>query len=187
MEEREGMKELEKRKKELIERAKHKDRAIYGRDCEIKALESVLRAKSRPPTPGRLRAEVERLEFQIATEAYTLDHELELLKKIKTKKALLEEAVEFARKGGRLRRLGEELAVLRKEREGIEAEIQDVKKEIIAMRRTEERRVFDQERKRKRTERDSERKRETEKYMGKTKDLELGDIAVIRKKGGGQE
>ncbi|RLG19333.1 hypothetical protein DRN67_02975 [Candidatus Micrarchaeota archaeon] len=186
MEEKGGIKELEKKKIELIEEAKRLDRAIYGKDCEIKALEGVLKSKKPLPPPGKLKAEAEGLEFRIATEAYTLDHEKELLKKIKGKKELLRQAIDIARKRSRIRRLRESIEGIKRKREKIEGQIQIIKKEIVSKRREEEKKQFNQHRKKKKRAREMEKKAEHERYAGGMKELEIGDVVIIRKKGGSE-
>ena len=186
MSEKDDINKLETTKRELIERAKRQDRAIYGRDCEMKALQSILKSKKHPPAPGKVRREIEGIDFRIATEAYTLKHERDLLKKIKTKKAELKDAVDFARKKGRLRRLEQDIVSIRKEREKTEVEIQEVKKKIIMKRRKGEKRHFGEVKKRRKAAVQIDKQREMKRYLGKGEALELGDVAVIRKKDGGE-
>jgi len=185
----EGKKEgigLETRKMGLIERAKRLDRAIYGRECEMKALETVLGGKKQPPPPGRIRVDIDKIEFRIATEAYTVKHERDLLKKIKEKVAHLAESVAFARKRGRTRRLSEHLASMRKERLELEEEIQKVKKELVRARRKGEQEHFKKQRRKKTEYVREERRKEAEKYKKPVESLEIGDIAIMRKKKEGE-
>ncbi|VVC04789.1 Uncharacterised protein [Candidatus Burarchaeum australiense] len=187
MDENAGNLGLENKKNELIERAKQLDRIIYGKSCEKKALESVLGGKMQGTSAGRLREDVEALEFKIATEAYTLDKERALLKDIKKKKEQLAEAVDTSRKYSRLRYLGEGIVILQKQREDLEKEIQTAKAEIIKTRRKEEGQHFKQEKTRKVVEKHEQYKKEMEQYRGaKPESLELGDIAVIRRKKEGE-
>ena len=187
MDENKGKNDLEIKRNGLIEHAKQLDRIIYGKTCEMKALATVLGAKTHMAPVGKLKAELEKLEFRVATEAYTLALERNLLKNIKKKKEELEEAFAFSRKRNRLRFLEDGLALLHKQREEIEKEIQMVKGELIKGRRQEEHDLHRQERLLQQTARERVHKKEITQYAGEPPaSLELGDIAIIRKKKEGE-
>ncbi len=177
---------LENKKNALIERAKQLDRIIYGKTCEKKALATVLGEKTHAAPVGRLKAELDKLEFRVATEAYTLQLERNLLKEIKKKKEELEEAFAFSRKLSRMRYLDEGIVILQKQRDELEKEIQVVKGELVKGRRQEERDLHKQERALQVAVRERVHRKEDEQYMGEPPGLELGDIAIIRKKKEGE-
>jgi len=183
LEQKEGEEKLERQKKELVEAAKRLDRLIYGKKCEKKALEAVLNSKSNISPPGRLRCGIEELEFKIATEAYTLEHEKELLKRMEQKKKELKEAVEVARQRARCRRLEQEIEEAEGQRKEVEGKIADVKIALVRLRRGLERERFRQEREKIRMERQEAEKKEVARYLGAVEEgVELGQIAVIKRK-----
>ena len=187
MDENKGADGLESKKNALIERAKRLDRLIYGKTCEMKALAAVLNPEKHVMPIGRLRLELEKLEFRVATEAYTLELERNLLKHIKKKKEELEEAVAAAKKRGRIRFLEDGLVSLRKQREEVEKSIQAVKGEIVKGRRKEENDIYKQEKALQLAARERVHKKELDQYAGEPPpSLELGDIAIIRKKKEGE-
>ncbi|MDO8340303.1 MAG: hypothetical protein Q7T16_06630 [Candidatus Burarchaeum sp.] len=186
MEENKGEKGLENKKNALIERAKQLDRIIYGKTCEKKALQAVLGENVRVAPMGRLKADLDELEFKVATEAYTLELERNLLKKIKKKKEELEGAFAFSRKWSRIRYLEAGVASLQKQRDELEKELQVVKGELVRGRRQEERDLHKQERALQIAVRERVHRKEIEDYVKEPSSLELGDVAIIRKKKEGE-
>jgi len=190
LEQKEGTSVLESKKRELVEEAKRLDRLIYGRNTEKKTLEAALNMKKEVPPPGRIRKEAEELEFKIATEAFTRKAEQELLKKLKSVKSRMDEAVQVSRMRYRLQRVGQEMGPIMKMREEVEAKIAEAKKAMVHERRDEEHGHFRAERQKKTEERQKQfverreqEKKEIEKYLGGVDEgVELGQIAVIRKK-----
>lgn len=192
MEQKEGTNGLESKKQGLIEEAKRLDRLIYGRNIEKKTLEAALNMKKDVPPVGRLRKEAEELEFKIATEAITRKDEQDLLKLVKSVKSRMQEAVQVARMRYRLQRIEQDMGIITKQREDVEAKIGEAKKAVVHERRSAEHERFRGERqvrvaenRKMHEERREQEKKEMEKFIGGVDDgVELGQIAIIRKKKG---
>ncbi|MFA6035878.1 MAG: hypothetical protein WC759_02875 [Candidatus Micrarchaeia archaeon] len=194
MEQKEGTNELESKKQGLVEEAKRLDRLIYGRNTERKTLEAALNMKKEVPPPGRLKKEADELEFKIATEAFTRKAEQELLKQIKSVKSRMDEAIQVARMKYRLQRIEMDMGPILKQREEVEAKIGEMKKAEVHGRRAAEHEHFHGERQKKAAEwqkkaeeRRAQEKKDMEQFIGGVDEgVELGSIAIIKKKKEGE-
>lgn len=108
--------EIENEKNELIEEAKKINKRLHYKNMELKALQPYL--KENPNIKiGPYKKQLRNLEFKVSTQAYTPKIERELLKRIKTVKKELEEAmkVESVRRKAKLVEQDIEEATKRKE------------------------------------------------------------------------
>ena len=188
---------VEKRKEELFARLKGVSNRLRYKIYEAKAVRAALEQKARETgvNARELRRRKERLEFTIATEATSIQKEREMMKEMKIIDKELDKAVEVEKLERKLRfvegdvRSAEiEIDQIKKEIDGAKGEIKGLR-EQVKEKRSEERDKEWQEKKReqlmtRKEERDKEMKKEIEPFMGGLDDgVELGSIAVIKKKG----
>ncbi|MEM4554322.1 MAG: hypothetical protein QXT25_00535 [Candidatus Anstonellaceae archaeon] len=186
---------IEKRK-QIIQQLKAKNQEAAACRKEIAQIKSLISVKGGSKTP-KLIAEVERLEFAIATEAYTPKKEKEMIKKIKALNeeiAKNKEVDELRNKFHEQRRilkeivseiksLESELASVRKACDQKYAEVLAERKEAQERRKQAQQRRLEQLKQRVKEENEKLRKKQLSKYMGTYEDtVTLDQIAIIEKK-----
>lgn len=188
---------VEKRKEDLFARLKGTSGRLRYKIYEAKAVRAALDEKAREcgVNARELRRAKERLEFRIATEATSLQKEREMMKEMKEIDKELAKATEVEKLERKLRFVEGDIRAAEAEIEQIKKGIDESKAEIKAMReadkdkRVEERNKEWEERKRaqlmaRKEQREKEMKKELEPFMGGIGEgVELGSIAVIKKKG----
>lgn len=180
---------LEKRKFELIGKAKELDSRLNYKSYEAKALKEIL-SKENVDEYKRLKRALNELEFRIATESTNLQTERKMMKEIREIQAKLEKAGEIERKRRKLFLVEGDVRQLTDERNLLEKEIQQLKGEAKSYRdelnekSAEAREATRRERKRKELE--EKRVKMMEDLGISDKPIEgevsLGEIAVIKKK-----
>ncbi len=188
---------IEKRKEDLFARLKGTSGRLRYKIYEAKAVRAALEDKMRETgyNARDLRRQKERLEFRIATEATSLAKERVMMKEMNEIDKELEKASEVEKLDRKLRLVEGDIRAADAEIEQIKKGIDDSKAEIKAFyeadkeKRSEERDKEWEERKRaqlmaRKEQRDKEMKKELEPFMGGIGEgVELGSIAVIKKKG----
>ncbi|MBI5158689.1 hypothetical protein HY992_01070 [Candidatus Micrarchaeota archaeon] len=181
---------LEKRKFELISKAKELDSRLNYKNYEAKALKEIL-SRENTDEYRRLKRTLNEIEFRIATESTNLQAERKMMKEIRDIQAKLEKAGEIERKRRKLFLVEGDVRQLTDERNLLEKEIQQLKAEAKSYR--DELNEKDAEA-REATRRERKRKELEEKRVKMMEDLgindkpiegevSLGEIAVIKKKG----
>jgi len=189
---------IENRKEELFAKLKGVSGRLKYKIYEARVVRGALEDKMKETgiNARELRRRKERLEFRIATEATSLAKEREMMKDMKVIDKELAKATEVEKLERKLRFVEGDIRAAETEIEQIKRGIDEAKAEIKAMRdgakekRTEEREKVWEEKKRqqlmqKKEEREKEMKKELEPFMGgiDAQGVELGSIAVIKKKG----
>ncbi|MEM4348429.1 MAG: hypothetical protein QXN37_02565 [Candidatus Anstonellaceae archaeon] len=187
---------LVQKRKQIIQQLKAKNQQATTCRKEIAQIKSLISVKGGSKTP-RLIAEVERLEFAIATEAYTPKKEKEMIKKIKELNEQIaknKEVDELRNKFHEQRRmlkeivaeikaLEHELASVRKACDQKYAEVLAERKEAQERRKQEQQKRLEQLKQRVKEENERLRKKQLSKYMGNYEDtVTLDQIAIIEKK-----
>ena len=177
---------LESKKRELIGRVNGVQAKLRHKKRDAEAVKKAL-SNANVPHFGKVKRQLQILEFKIATEALSLDSERRMMKQIKVVQAQFDEALDVEKKKRKLTLVLGDIEELTNEEARVEEEIQSVKKELDA--------VWNDMRAKRaeaaKTERKVVRKKDVGKLMEKlgisSKPLDdtvsLGDIAVIKKKG----
>ena len=137
----EHIRQLEKRKAELLEKISKLNARKRYKEYEQKALEPCLE-QTKDVRIGALRKELRQLEFRISTQAYTPKMEKDLVKQVKKVEAELAKVseVEKARRKKRLvdgdvEQVGKEIAVIEPELKRIRDELNDYYESMREMRK----------------------------------------------------
>lgn len=188
---------VENRKEELFARLTGVSGRLRHKLYEAKVVRAALEDKMKETgvNARELRRRKERLEFRIATEATSLAKEREMMKEMNLIDKELAKATEVEKLEKKLRFVEGDVTAAKVEIEQIKKDIDGAKSEIRVLRegekekRKEERDKEWEERKRqqlmqRKEEREKEMKKELEPFMGGIGEgVELGSIAVIKKKG----
>ena len=184
---------LDKRKEDLFARLKESTTRHKAKIQELRIIRAQVedKVKETGVNARELRRRKERLEFRIATEATNLQKERDMMKEMRVIDKQLEKAGEVEKIEARLRAVEGELRAAESEIVQTKRGIDEVKGEMRNLRdsqrekRSEEREKQWQERKRHQLmEREKEMRKEAEQYMGGLDEgVDLGSIAIIKKKG----
>ncbi len=196
---RESMQAKLQRKRQIIETLKTSNETIEKLRRDLIALPAPPRGSERPRSPARLAEAVDKMEFQIATSAYTPAQERDMIRTLDGMQAELAAAKKEAHASGEGAALRGKLEVSRDERRKLVGELQTLRKDIDAiyqqlkaadekraeeMNERRERRTFGEEKRKAREEEEAE----LEPYMKEVDPfVSLEEIAEIKRKPGEAE
>jgi len=188
---------IEKKKEELFAKLNVIAERLKEKRKQADELHAALRQKTAEVgiNPRELRKEMQRLDFQISTEATTLQKEREMMKVMREMQKKLSKAVEVEKLDRQFRLVIADIRADENEIEDIKKGIGEAKSVLKEKRdaqfeeRREQRNKEWEEKKRKqllehRAKRDSEIKKENEPFIGglDPDGVDLGSIAVIKKR-----
>ncbi|MFH1306634.1 MAG: hypothetical protein ABIH83_03190 [Candidatus Micrarchaeota archaeon] len=88
------------------------------------------RNADRKTNPAKIKEKIDRIEFQIATSAYTPAQEKELIRKVEALKKEMEKAMKNSKEWEKVREIRDKLKEKRNERNGIRKELDKISKDL---------------------------------------------------------
>ncbi len=191
---REAMQAKLQRKRTIIETLKNSNETVETLRRELMALPVAPRSASRSRSPERLAEQIDRMEFQIATSAYTSKQEKDMIRELEAVQAELAAARAEVKASGDGAQVRNKLDAARDERRKLVGELQTLRKDIDSiyqqlkaadekraeeMAERRERRSYGEEKRKAR----EEEAKENEPYMKEVDPfVSLEEIAEIKRK-----
>ncbi len=177
----------------LLNQIKKIENRFEYKSYELKAVRDIIASKKDEPSlpPARfLKKELDELEFRIATEALTLKHERDMMKKIKAAEEKLKKAIEKERVHRKAGYVEEDLKKIEDEYSRVKSRIREIEHEMDALKdamwehkKKEKLKGAVVRKKQKLLEDKAKRLEEYARQQTEDNRVSLGEICVIKKKG----